>query len=122
MAIGSRHILGIAIDDRCLLIAEVAVGGRRHTLRRAAEFAFPDGTSLQEPAVLGRALKAFLREQHFAARRAVLGLGTPCRPALTQLSYRGVAGKFRWNGIKIQTGSASSDLSAGWISAHRRGK
>ena len=74
MALGASRILGIAVEDRCLLVAELAVGGRRRTLRRAAEFPFPEGLSLEDPVALGKALRTFLRRERFSAGRAVFGV------------------------------------------------
>lgn len=74
MALGAKRMLGIAVDDGCLLVAELAVSGRRRTLRQAAEFVFPEGLSLGEPAELGKALGAFLRQHRFGARQAIIGM------------------------------------------------
>ena len=54
-------------------VAAPAEGGRpRATLLR--EFVYPEGMSFAAPQPLGEALGAFLREQNFSARSAVVGL------------------------------------------------
>ena len=74
--IGHRKMLGLAVTERSIAAAEVAVvHGRRHVLR-AAEFPMPDGDGAQEPAVLGKALRQFLRQNRFSASHAVIGMGT----------------------------------------------
>ena len=67
--------IGLALGERSALVAEVAAGGAdRPAVRAVGEFAYPDGVTIQHPAELGAALGAFLRDQKFAARSAVVGL------------------------------------------------
>ena len=82
MPIPTRKILGIAVEENSMCIAEVQASSRRPAVRRAARFAYPDGASLREPAALGQALRVFLRQQHFSARRVVVGL--PARWLVTR--------------------------------------
>lgn len=70
----TRKILGLAVSERCVLAAEVRVRRGRRELKRAAQLDFPEGISLDEPVPLGRALGQFLRQNHFSARRAVVGI------------------------------------------------
>jgi len=78
----SRGMLGIAVDEGFMRVAQVRMSRRRTVLDRAAEFTFPEGVGLDDPAALGRALRAFLRRHHFTARRAVVGM--PARWLLTR--------------------------------------
>ena len=70
----ASRILGLAVEERALLAVEVRANGTRCELSRAAEFTFPEGTSLDDPAGLGAPLRAFLRQHRFSAKRAVLGV------------------------------------------------
>jgi len=74
MALLGRRILGLAMEERGILAAEVQLSGQRAELRRAAEFAFPADLSLDGPQALGAALAEFLRTNHFSARSAVIGV------------------------------------------------
>jgi len=74
MALLGRRILGLAMEERGIIAAEVQLSGRRAELRRAAEFAFPADLSLDDPQALGKALGQFLRAKHFSARTAIVGV------------------------------------------------
>jgi len=74
MKMGNRKVLGIAFEERYAVVSEVRLArGIRH-VERTGEFVFPDETGWQDPQRLGKAFGQFLREQHFGARRAVVGL------------------------------------------------
>jgi hypothetical protein len=64
-------ILGLALSDRTILCAQASAGG---TADRVGRFALPAGVSLDQPAALGAALKAFLAGHGLAATHAVVGL------------------------------------------------
>ena len=66
-------VLGVAIGERSLLVAEV-VAGDRPEVKRLAEFVYPEGISPHKPEELGTALAEFLRENKFSAKSAVFGL------------------------------------------------
>jgi hypothetical protein len=70
----TRKILGVAIEERSFLVAETRRTGDHFEVRHTAEFAFPQGTSLESPAELGKAFAQFLRKNGLSARRAVIGL------------------------------------------------
>ncbi len=69
-----NKVLGLALGERSLLAAEVANAAAGPEVRRAAEFVYPDGLSTKDPAALGAALAAFLKDGGFSARAAVVGL------------------------------------------------
>lgn len=71
-----RHskLLGIAIGERSMLIADVASAGEKPDVRRAIEFVYPDGASIADPAKLGEALRGFLDGNGFGNNTAVIGL------------------------------------------------
>lgn len=111
MAIRARRILGIAVEDRSLLAAELQVSGARRVLRRAAEFAYPDGLSLDEPVRLGRALRAFLRQHRFTARQVVVGV--PARWLLVQEKFLPPAtGEAMAGMVRLAAEQAFSDSAA----------
>jgi len=68
------RMLGLAVAKRSVTAVEVTAGRRGATVRRAAEFTFPEGAGLDDPPRLGKALKAFLAEKRFSAARCVVGL------------------------------------------------
>ncbi|MFO8013901.1 MAG: hypothetical protein R6X20_11430 [Phycisphaerae bacterium] len=72
--VGRRKMLGLAVAKRSATAVEVGAGRRGAAVRRAAEFVFPEGTGLEDPPRLGKALKAFLEAEGFSASRCVIGL------------------------------------------------
>ena len=71
-----RKILGLAVAERAIGAVEISAVHGRCKVLHAAEFPMPQGDSAQEPALLGKALRQFLRQHHFSASRCVIGLGT----------------------------------------------
>ena len=72
-----NKVIGLSLGEQSLLAAEVvapADKGGRPEVRQFAEFRYPDGVTPANPAELGTALAAFLRDQKFTARHAVVGL------------------------------------------------
>ena len=69
-----KKVLGIAVGERSLMIAEIATGVSRPSVSRLAEMPFPDTTTAADPARIGASLAEFLRTQLIAARAAVIGL------------------------------------------------
>ena len=72
-ALANKKLLGIAIGERSLMVAEVT-GGDHPQVKQLAEMVYPEGVSLADPAVLGTALSNFLKQQGFASRSAVIGI------------------------------------------------
>ena len=68
-----KKLLGLALGEKSLVAAEV-VAGDKPRLQRAAEWVYPEGLSTQAPKELGKALGAFLKEQGFSTRHAVVGV------------------------------------------------
>jgi hypothetical protein len=71
--IGSK-ILGLAIGQKSILLAEVAPKGGRSAVQHFAEYPYPEGVSLATPEKLGEGLGAFLKSQKFTTREVVIGL------------------------------------------------
>ena len=75
MKLRSPTILGLAFDDRSVACAQVHARGDRREQRRLGRFVYPaDATPNGNPAACGAALKKFLDEHGFDARRAVVGV------------------------------------------------
>ena len=72
--VGTRHILGLAIDDCGVVATELCIRAGRAEIRRTGEFAVGTGTYGGHIRELGQRLRQFLREQGFTAKRAVVGL------------------------------------------------
>ena len=70
----ARKILGLAIDEKCITLSEIHFDKDVFHVKNSAEFVFPEGVSLENPAGLGDLLGNFLRENKFTAKRAVVGL------------------------------------------------
>ena len=72
----SKHnkVLGLAIGEKAIVVAEVASAGDKPEARRLGEFTYPANVSLADPATLGAALGEYLREQKISAKSAVVGL------------------------------------------------
>jgi len=67
-------ILGLAIGQKSILIAEIGGKAGAWAVHHLAEFTYPEGLDLEKPAELGAALRVFLKSQKFSTRDAVIGL------------------------------------------------
>ena len=74
MGLQPHKILGIAMEGRVILVAEVRVSGRKRELLRNAEFTIPEDATLDDPQHLGGVLRDFLRSHSFASRHTVIGV------------------------------------------------
>lgn len=72
-AFALKKVLGIAIGENSLLVAEV-VFGPRPLVKRLAEFAYPAPLPPERLGELGEALRSFLRDREFSAKSAVVGI------------------------------------------------
>ena len=73
MSVGSK-VLGLAVGQKSILVAEVQQKGERHLVSKYGEFVFPEGLSLGQPEKLGLAFRDFLRAKGFSTKDAVIGL------------------------------------------------
>ncbi|HEV2691145.1 MAG TPA: hypothetical protein VGV35_21460, partial [Bryobacteraceae bacterium] len=67
-------MLGVAVGEKSMLLAEVAVSGGTYSVLHVGQFTYAAGQSLAEPHALGAALGQYLKSNGFGARRAVFGL------------------------------------------------
>lgn len=73
MKVGNK-IIGLAIGQKSILIAEVAARGEHHVVHRVAEFVFPEGLSMSTPDKTGAALRGFMRSNQFSTKDVIFGL------------------------------------------------
>jgi hypothetical protein len=67
-------MLGIAIGEKSMQLAEVAATGGTYSVLHIGQFTYPAGKTLSEPEAIGAALGQYLKNNGFGARRAVFGL------------------------------------------------
>jgi hypothetical protein len=72
--LGTRNILGLAVDETGIVVAELEVRSGRPQLRRAGEFLWKLEFRPENVPTLGEQLGQFLRDQRFSAKQAVIGL------------------------------------------------
>src|SRR4051794_67410 len=73
----TRHnkMLGIAVGEKSMLVSEVQSISDAPQVTKAAEFTYPQGTTLaKDVPAIGAALGMFLKEHGFGARIAMFGL------------------------------------------------
>ncbi|MHC4520516.1 MAG: pilus assembly protein PilM [Planctomycetota bacterium] len=74
--LGTRTLLGLAVDEFGVMVAEVAVRTGRPEVRRVGQWAFTDTLNADNARELGQQLKQFLHASHFSAKHAVVGIPT----------------------------------------------
>ena len=72
--VGTRHILGLAIDDSGVVATEMCLRAGRVEMRGTGEFSWDRELTPDNVKELGQGLRQFLREQGFTAKRVVIGL------------------------------------------------
>ncbi len=72
--LGTRSILGLAIDETGIIAAELDVRSGRPQLHRTGEFLWEQEFRPENVPALGAQLRQFLRDQNFSAKQAVIGL------------------------------------------------
>ena len=80
-----QKLLGLAITEQALLIAEVSGGGAGAgpRVRRLGELRYPHNALPADLGTLAGALRQLLKKERFTARRVVVGL--PAKWVLTQM-------------------------------------
>ena len=74
--LGTQTLLGLAIDDFGVVVAEVYVRPGRPKIRHAGFCAFDEKPNADNVQQLGEKLRHFLRTNHFSSKRAVVGIPT----------------------------------------------
>ena len=72
--VGTRHMLGLAIDDVGVVATELSLQSGRAEVRRTGELLWEQELTADSAKLLGQRLRHFLREQGFSSKRAVVGL------------------------------------------------
>lgn len=73
ISLGGKKMLGIALGERSLALAEVVLRGEGFALTRASVMDYPR-EGLSDPVVLGQTLKGLLRHLPVSSRHVVFGL------------------------------------------------
>ena len=74
--LGTRTLLGLAIDESGVVVADVAARSGRPEVRRVGQLAFREKLSAETAKELGQQLRQFLRTNHFSSKHAVVGIPT----------------------------------------------
>lgn len=72
--VGTRHILGLAVDDCGVVATELSIRSGRAEIRATGEFAWEKEFTAENAKELGEQLRRFLREGGFSANRVAIGL------------------------------------------------
>ena len=83
MKFRANKMLGLAIGERSILVAEVSTAGETCQVTRAATFGYTEtATSASSPQVLGEALGQFLKQEGYSSKAAIFGI--PAKWVLTK--------------------------------------
>lgn len=74
--LGTRTLLGLAIDEFGVVVADVAARSGRPEVRRVGQLTFEQKLSTETAKELGQQLRQFLRANHFSSKHAVVGVPT----------------------------------------------
>lgn len=74
--LGTRTLLGLAIDESGVVVAEVTARAGRPQVRRVGQLTFAEKFSARTAKDLGQQLRQHLRAHHFSSRHAVVGIPT----------------------------------------------
>jgi len=72
--VGTRHILGLAVDDCGVVATELCIRSGRAEVRAAGEFSWEKEFVVENAKELGEQLRRFLREGGFSSSRVAVGL------------------------------------------------
>lgn len=74
--LGTRTILGLAIDEFGAVVAEVGIRSGRPEVHRVGQCIFEEKLGPDNGRTLGHALRQFLRANHFSLKNAAVGIPT----------------------------------------------
>ena len=72
--IGTRHIVGLAVDDGGVVATELCIRSGRAEIRATGEFSWEKDFTVENAKELGEQLRRFLREGGFSSNRVAVGL------------------------------------------------
>ena len=70
----NNKMLGIAVGEKSMLVAEVHATEGQPQVVKTAEFRYPEGQSIKDTSTLGSAFNEFLKAEEFGTRNALFGL------------------------------------------------
>ena len=73
---GTRTILGLAIDEFGIAVAEVHIRPGRPEVQRVGQWSFEEKLNSDNAKALGQKLRQFLRTNHFSSKQAIIGIPT----------------------------------------------
>ncbi len=74
--LGTRTLLGLAVDEFGVVVAEVSVRSGRPHVRRVGQCVFEEKLGPDNGKALGQTLRHFLRANHFSQKNAMVGIPT----------------------------------------------
>ena len=74
--LGSRTLLGLAIDEHGVMVAEIGGRAGRPEVRRVGHWMFSEPFDVGQAQELGQQLKQCLRANHFSSKHAIVGIPT----------------------------------------------
>ncbi|MDI6450683.1 pilus assembly protein PilM [Anaerobaca lacustris] len=74
--LGTRTILGLAVDEFGVGVAEIGVRSGRPEVRRVGQCVFEEKLGAHNGKALGQTLRQFLRANHFSLKNAAVGIPT----------------------------------------------
>jgi len=72
----ARNILGIAVDEFGIVVAEVRFRPGHSEVRRVGQWSFEERLNSDNAKDLGQKLRQFLRTNHFSSKQAIIGIPT----------------------------------------------
>ena len=69
-----KRILGLALEERFILAADVHASGSEYKVQRSAQIALPEGFDYNEPAQLSQLIEGFFSEHGIRVKHAVVGI------------------------------------------------
>jgi hypothetical protein len=72
--LGTRTVLGLAIDEFGIIAAELRVRPGRNEIRRTGQFTFEEEFAPENAEGLGQQLRRFLRTNHFSSKQVSIGI------------------------------------------------
>ena len=74
--LSTRNILGIAVDEFGIVIAEMRFRPGHSQVRRVGQWSFEERLNSDNAKDLGQKLRHFLRANHFSSKHAIIGIPT----------------------------------------------
>jgi len=76
MMLGARTLLGLAIDEYGIVVAEISARSGRPEIHRAGQWHFEEKLNLDNARELGQKFKLYLRAKRFSSKQVIIGIPT----------------------------------------------